>query len=96
MKRSIILSITLLLLVAMSCRKDNRDIVIKGVIEKQGITTYQYGTHVIMSEESYYALRSSTMDLDAFVSKEVTLTGEIISGYPVDGGPEYIEVKDIR
>ena len=50
-----------------------------------------YGTHVI----SGYALRSDLVSLDDFINRNVTITGYKIDGYPVDGGPAYIEVTDL-
>ena len=50
-----------------------------------------YGTHVI----SGYALRSNTILLDNYINYNVTIVGYKIDGYPVDGGPDYIEVTDI-
>ena len=79
----------------ISCDKDaiNTDNVeITGTIQKQGITTYQYGTHTI----SGYALRSSSVTLDDYVNQNVTVVGYKIDGYPVDGGPDYIEVEEIK
>lgn len=64
---------------------------IYGLLQKQGITTYQYGTHTIGG----YALRSSTVNLDDYLNKYVTVHGHKIDGYPVDGGPDYIEVKSV-
>ena len=64
---------------------------IMGTIKKQGITSYMYGTHVI----SGYALRSDLISLDDFIDRNVTIIGYKIEGYPVDGGPVYIEVTDL-
>lgn len=78
---------------AISCSDDNPDLIeVNGVIQKQGVTTYQYGTHVI----SGYALRSSSIDLDDYINQNVTIVGYKIVGYPVDGGPDYIEVEQIK
>ncbi len=80
----------------ISCNKDNNvssnTVEINGTIQKQGITTYQYGTHTI----SGYALRSSSVTLDNYVDQNVTVVGYKIDGYPVDGGPDYIEVESIN
>ena len=80
---------------AISCNKNEYDhgkIEVSGTIQKQGITTYQYGTHII----SGYAIRSSSIILDDYINKEVTIKGYKIDGYPVDGGPDYIEVEEIK
>lgn len=79
----------------ISCDKENGNpdnIEITGTIQKQGITSYQYGTHTI----SGHALRSNSIDLDNYVNQNITVSGYKIDGYPVDGGPDYIEVEEIK
>ena len=82
-------------LTAVSCNKDGLNpncVEITGTIQEQGITTYQYGTHTI----SGYALRSNSVTLDDYINQYVTVVGHKINGYPVDGGPDYIEVEEIK
>ena len=69
-----------------------------GVVRKQGITTYMYGTHVLADDRgrTLYALRSGVVDLDRFVGHEVTVRGSLVPGYPVDFGPDYLEVKRVE
>jgi len=80
----------------ISCKKEVTitpdKLELTGTIQKQGITTYQYGTHTI----SGYALRSSSVTLDDYINQNVTVVGHKIDGYPVDGGPDYIEVEEIK
>ena len=83
---------TIICLLVISCNnaKNNPDTVeVTGTIQKRGITSYQYGTHTI----SGYALRSSSVTLDDYVNQSVTIVGQKVEGYPVDGGPEYIAPK---
>ncbi len=68
----------------------------KGLIIKQGITSYMYGTHTITGNNKTYALKSSTVNLNDYVDKTVTIKGSKIDGYPVDGGPDYIDVKVVE
>ena len=70
----------------------------KGYIKKAGITSFNYGTHVLVSEngEVLYALKSSIKDLSKFTRGEVTITGILIADYPVDGGPEFLKVSDVK
>lgn len=75
---------------------DSDTIVVTGVLHKQGITTYQYGTHTISENNKLYALRSSSLNLDEYLSQNITIVGERIDGYPVDGGPNYLEVIKIK
>tara|TARA_B100000497_G_C7379300_1_gene243207 strand:+ start:384 stop:542 length:159 start_codon:yes stop_codon:yes gene_type:complete len=51
-----------------------------------------YGTHVIED----YALRSNIVDLNNYINQDVVIIGYKIDGYPVDGGPDYIEVQEIK
>ncbi|PLW92203.1 MAG: hypothetical protein C0592_11985 [Marinilabiliales bacterium] len=74
-----------------SCSKENQKIEVSGTLQQQGITTYQYGTHICGG----YALRSNTIDLDLYVGQYVTVKGEKVPGYPVDGGPDYLEVEEV-
>lgn len=57
-----------------------------------------YGTHVLVDGNGriLYALKSNRLDLDRYVGKEVTVSGELIGGYPVEGGPEYMNVDKLR
>lgn len=67
-----------------------------GTIQKQGVTTYQYGSHVLRSSESNFALRSEKINLDDFEGKTVRVIGEKIEGYPISGGPDFILVTFIE
>ena len=91
--KKLILLVSILTL-NLSCEKNittSIPIEITGIIQKQGVTSYMYGTHVILE----YALRSNTILLDNYINYNVTIVGYKIDGYPVDGGPDYIEVTDI-
>ena len=82
-------------LISFSCtNKENNNNLIEttDIIQKQGITTYQYGTHT----NSDYALRSSSVNLDDYVGQSVTVVGQKVEGYPVDGGPDLLEVEKIK
>ena len=69
-----------------------------GILKKQGITSYMYGTHVLVNEtgRTLYSLKSGRVDLEAYIGKKVTVRGKLINGYPVDNGPNYLEVSSIR
>lgn len=67
-----------------------------GVVAEQGITTYQYGSHTLSTTDSYYALRSETVVLDAYIGETITIVFEKIDGYPVDGGPEFLDVVKVK
>ena len=87
--------ITLLFITGCSSTKGT-SLEITGTIREQGITTYQYGTHTISNQEQLYALKSEAIDLDQYLEKEVTIRAEKIEGYPVDGGPEYLLVLEVK
>lgn len=57
-----------------------------------------YGTHVLTNDhgQTLYALKSSSVKLDDYIDKNVEISGSKIEGYPIDGGPEYIEVSKIK
>lgn len=86
----------LLLFIAATCQNLDNSIKVSGTLEKQGITTYQYGTHTLTTDGSFYALTSNTVDLEEYIGQEVSIKAEKIEGYPVDGGPEYLRVLEIN
>ena len=67
-----------------------------GTIEPTGITTYQYGTHTLQAEDEFYALRSDSVDLSEYEGKQVTIRATKVEGYPVDGGPIYLNVTQVN
>jgi hypothetical protein len=79
-----------------SLQKD--EVLIKGILERQGITTYQYGTHVLVDTEgkTLYALKSESLQLDLYIGKKVEVKGRVLGDYPVEGGPSYLEVIRIK
>jgi len=91
-----------LLLLTFSCSNSKKNILtenqmeITGVIEKQGMTTYQYGTHVIQENNVLYALKSSKIDLNTYLNKKVTIIARKIEGYPISGGPLYLSVEKVK
>lgn len=66
-----------------------------GTIKEQGITTYMYGTHSIEISGTTYAIKSSHVNLNDYLDQYVTIHAEKVSGYPVDGGPELLEVISV-
>ena len=78
---------------------DNDRVTAVGTIHRSGFTTYMYGTHVLKADTGHtlYALKSDTINLDDYVGKKgVTVKGSLISGYPVEGGPDYLNVIEIE
>ncbi len=68
-----------------------------GLIRKIEMSTWMYGKHTLNDSNGkpLYALTSSTVDLDVYENKQVRITGNLIEGYPVDGGPNYFNVTSI-
>lgn len=85
----------LILLAVNSCEKKVGFLHFTGTLEKQGMTTYQYGTHVISNGSVTYALRSQKINLDLYKGKTVEILGTKIEGYPIESGPEYLEVEKV-
>ncbi|WP_147273589.1 hypothetical protein [Pedobacter chinensis] len=98
MKRILILSLFIAVISSCSSMRNTAEgeaISLTGRIEKLGVTTYQYGTHVINANGKPYVLKSSAVILDTYVDKQVTLRGVKVAGYPIEGGPELIEVSEV-
>jgi hypothetical protein len=90
--------ISLFIVFFTSCEKEEGkpaayQIELEGKIEEIGPTFWMYGTHKITYNGKLFALKSSTINLDKYLNKKVTVWGDRVNGYPVDFGPEYIEVK---
>ncbi|MDT0676456.1 hypothetical protein [Autumnicola musiva] len=80
-----------------TCNKSRENFIeITGTLKASGINSYQYGTHIIRNKDSYYALKSDNFNLTRYEGQKVTIHGKAIEGYPVDGGPEFILVKEIK
>ncbi|WP_447769207.1 hypothetical protein [Sphingobacterium faecium] len=98
MKKIVIFTMLVGLLSSCCSMKNTGDrdtIVITGKIIPLGMTTFQYGTHMIDAENKTYALKSIKIKLDDYIDKSVTLKGKKVEGYPLEGGPELIEVSEI-
>lgn len=68
----------------------------EGLLESAGITTWQYGTHILtMPNGKTYALTSDTIKLNKFEGKRVHIEGSEIAGYPVENGPPYVKVEQL-
>ncbi|MFD2245598.1 hypothetical protein [Pontibacter ruber] len=69
-----------------------------GRVVKNEVSSFMYGTHLLVQGEDSvaFALRSSTINLDNYLHQQVRVTGKTIAGYPVDGGPIYVEVTRVE
>ncbi|EOR95183.1 hypothetical protein ADIARSV_1671 [Arcticibacter svalbardensis MN12-7] len=98
MKKTILLLIIISTIISCKTVKpsaENNVLVLKGTVEKMGMSTFQYGTHLLKTESKTYALKTAIVKLDDYVGKEVSITGSKVEGYPVENGPDLIDVKKI-
>ena len=66
-----------------------------GMLERQGYTTYMYGTHILKADAGkWFVLESTTLNLDPFVGNRVTITA-INTHYHAEIGPEMYNVSAI-
>lgn len=89
----------ILLILTATCNStsgNDNSMEITGTIEAIQMTSWQYGTHTISNDTIFYALRSAKVDLVGYEGQTVTIKASKIEGYPVDGGPEYLEVEEIK
>ncbi|WP_156131473.1 hypothetical protein [Pedobacter kyungheensis] len=99
MKKILILSLFVAALsgcTTMNNGKSAGAITVSGKIEKLGMTTFQYGTHLLKTADKSYALKSASINFDNYLNREVTVKGKKVAGYPIDGGPELIDVSLIK
>lgn len=97
MKLHNVIFLGLLFFCFYACKKEKvEQIEATGVIKKQGVTSYQYGTHTITNSSNFYALKSDNYNLDTYINQTVTIIGETISGYPLNGGPYYLNVVEVK
>src|SRR5437763_15100058 len=77
--------------------KQTKIITAERTIQNPGITTFQYGEQTLVDKSGHirFALRSSKLDLNKFVGKSVKITGTLVPGYPVDGGPAFLDVQSV-
>lgn len=69
-----------------------------GSLLPQGTTSYQYGTFILVDEngKTTYALKSDAVQLLDYKGKKVSITGLLIEGYPIEGGPPYLDVLTVE
>jgi len=99
MRRIVLLLVVGLAIAGCSAVKPDANgkgqVTLSGKLEALGMSTFQYGTHILSSGKQIYALKSSKLDLKAHEGKEVIVKGVKVAGYPVDGGPDFIDVQEI-
>ncbi len=95
--RTFLLSLFAAVLFTACTKEDSEDlneIELSGTLVKMSddvMTTYMYGEFAIDT----FAVRSSSIDLNAYEGEAVTAKGRPIEGYPLSGGPVYLEITEI-
>lgn len=98
MKKILILSLFVAVISSCTSMKDSNtktSVTATGTLEKSGMTTYQYGTHVLKTDDKTFALKAG-FDLDPYINKKVTIKGKKVKGYPLSGGPEFVNVTLVK
>lgn len=86
--------------VAAGCSKDTgttqstEAIAITGSLQRQGFTTYQYGTHILVTPTVKYVLESTYVNLELYVGKNVKITA-VNTHYHAEQGPEMYNVTSV-
>lgn len=89
--------VCLLALALAWCHAPDNDLQLTGYLIRPEATTYMYGTHALESRGRIVAaLKSDSVNLDAYTGKKVRITGNRVPGYPLSGGPDLIEVNKIE
>ncbi|MGO4876993.1 hypothetical protein ACEN2P_10370 [Pedobacter psychrotolerans] len=99
MKKTLVLSLFIAIFSGCTSFKDSNTAnraTATGTIEKIGVTTFQYGTHLLTTANKTYALKSGSINLDQYMNRKVTVKGNKVKGYPVDSGPELLDVTLIK
>jgi len=70
----------------------------EGILTTVQMSTWMYGTHVLSDDTGtpLTALSGQEIDLNEYEGKKVEVRGTLKDGYPVDSGPEYLEVKSVE
>jgi len=98
MRRIVLLLVVGLAIVGCTAVKPGAgksEVTLSGKLNPMGMSTFQYGTHLLNTGKQMYALKSSKVDLKAHEGKDVIVKGVKVAGYPVDGGPDFIDVQEI-
>jgi hypothetical protein len=55
-----------------------------------------YGPHTIINEEKLHAIISTKINIQDYKNQTLTIYRNKIIGYPVDGGPMFVDVKRVN
>lgn len=61
------------------------------------ISTWQYGEYLLVDDEGnhQYAFRANGVSLADYLGQRARVSGSLVEGHPVDGGPEFLSVGQI-
>ena len=96
LRKGVILPLFFYLFFCISCSEKLNTIQITGTLEPIGLTSFQYGSHILIREDSLFAIQSSEIDLAEYEFKTVIITGYEVEGYPIENGPMLIEVDALE
>ncbi len=66
-----------------------------GTLQRQGVTTYQYGNYIlVVSSTEQYVLESTALSIDSLAGDRVTITA-INTHYQAENGPVMYNVTTI-
>jgi len=99
MKKLILIGLCLMVLGGCTSNR-SKDLGVKrdGILTTIQMSTWMYGTHVLSDNtgKPLTALDGQKINLDMYEGQKVEVKGTLKDGYPVDSGPEYLEVKSIE
>ncbi len=93
---SLLFSVIIIFAASCGSANQNKEEIYSGTVHAAGITSYQYGTHTLETENESFALKSDSIDLTRYEQKKVKIIANKIEGYPVDNGPVYLNVISIK
>ena len=101
MKKLVLMGLFLIILASCSSSTvENNNLITKnGILTKIEMSTWMYGSYILSDESGkpIVALKENeNIEFEKYNWKKVEVKGELIEGYPLDGGPEYLSVKSIK
>jgi len=99
MKKLVLIAVCLMVLGGCtSNRTKDEGVKREGTLTAIQMSTWMYGTHVLSDNtgKPLTALSGQKINFDEYEGQKVEVRGTLKDGYPVDSGPEYLEVQSIK